>query len=217
MSPGCRVPVRALLAVKRTLDVVGSAMLLVVLLPLLAAIGTLVKATSPGEVVFRQKRAGRGGRPFTIYKFRTMVQDAPRSALGTYCYRDDPRITRAGRLLRKTSLDELPQLWNVLRGDMSFVGPRPDLLHHVERYTPAQRRRLEMRPGITGWAQVRGRNAIPWDRRIELDLEYIDAWSLARDLHVVLRTIVVVATREGGELPKRLGDAPWHESDRKAS
>ena len=217
MSERASAAPRLELAVKRAIDVVGSGALLVALSPLLVAIGALVKATSPGEILFRQRRAGRGGRPFTIYKFRTMVQDAPRSSLGTYCYRDDPRITRAGRALRKTSLDELPQLWNVLKGDMSFVGPRPDLLHHVERYTPAQRRRLSMRPGITGWAQVRGRNSIPWERRIELDLEYIDGWSLARDLRVVLRTVVVVVTREGGELPKRLGEGPWRESGRRAS
>ena len=217
MSEPASLRLRAQLAVKRALDVVGSGALLVALSPLLAAIGAVVKMTSPGEVVFRQQRAGLGGRTFTICKFRTMVQDAPRSSLGTYCYRDDPRITRAGRILRRTSLDELPQLWNVLKGDMSFVGPRPDLLHHVERYTPTQRRRLSMRPGITGWAQVQGRNAIPWERRIELDLEYIDGWSLARDLRVVLRTVVVVLTREGGELPKRLGERAWHESERRAS
>ncbi len=180
------------------------------------AIGALVKATSPGEAVFRQRRAGRGARPFTIYKFRTMVRDAPVSPLGTYCYRDDPRITAVGKALRATSLDELPQLVNVLKGDMSFVGPRPDLPHHVARYTPAQRRRLEMRPGITGWAQVNGRNSIPWAERIALDVEYVDGWSLRRDLEVVLRTIAVVLSGRGAALPKRLAEEPGRDGEGRA-
>lgn len=174
--------------------------------PLLLAIGIAVRATSPGEAIFRQRRIGKGGRPFTIYKFRTMVRDAPRSSLGTTCYEDDPRITRLGKVLRASSLDELPQLANVLRGDMSFVGPRPDLPHHVERYREDQRRRLRMRPGITGWAQVNGRNGISWEERIALDLEYVEGWSLRRDLGVLLRTVRVVATRKGVTLPKKLGE-----------
>jgi lipopolysaccharide/colanic/teichoic acid biosynthesis glycosyltransferase len=168
-----------------------------------------VKATSPGEVIFRQRRAGKDGRPFTILKFRTMVADAPRSPLGTYCYADDPRVTPAGRRLRATSLDELPQLVNVLRGEMSFVGPRPDLPHHVERYTATQRRRLGVRPGITGWAQVNGRNAIGWEERIALDLEYLDGWSLGRDLRVIWKTIGVVLSRKGTRLPRKLGEVAW--------
>jgi lipopolysaccharide/colanic/teichoic acid biosynthesis glycosyltransferase len=191
-------------AVKRIVDAAGAAVLLVVLSPLLLAIGLAVKASSPGEVIFHQRRVGRGGRVFTIYKFRTMVRDAPRSPLGTYCYADDPRVTPLGRLLRATSLDELPQLVNVLAGDMSFVGPRPDLPQHVERYSAAQRRRLDVRPGITGWAQVNGRNGIPWEERIALDLDYLDRWSLALDARVVARTIAVVATRRGAALPRRL-------------
>ncbi len=199
---------RAERAVKRAVDAGAAAALLVVLSPLMAVVALAVRATSPGEAVFRQRRVGRGGRPFTMYKFRTMVRDAPASALGSYCYADDPRITRLGRLLRATSLDELPQLVNVLRGDMSFVGPRPDLPHHVERYTPAQRRRLEVRPGITGWAQVNGRNGIPWEDRIALDLEYLERWSLGLDLAVLARTVAVVATRRGTALPKRLKESP---------
>ncbi len=174
----------------------------------------MVKASSPGEVLFRQRRVGKDGRVFTILKFRTMVRDAPRSPLGTYCYADDPRITTAGRILRRTSLDELPQLWNVLRGDMSFVGPRPDLPHHVERYTPAQRRRLAVRPGITGWAQVNGRNVLPWSARIALDLEYLDGWTLRRDLRIVWRTIGVVLSRRGASLPGRLGEGTGWERTR---
>jgi lipopolysaccharide/colanic/teichoic acid biosynthesis glycosyltransferase len=184
-----------------------AAALLVLLSPLLLLLAMAVRATSSGDVVFRQRRAGRKGVPFTILKFRTMVRDAPSSPLGTYCYADDPRITPVGRWLRRTSLDELPQLWNVLRGDMSFVGPRPDLPHHVERYAPAQRGRLRVRPGMTGWAQVNGRNGLSWDQRIALDLEYLDGWSLARDLRIAWRTLGVVLSRRGTSLPAALGPA----------
>ena len=197
------------LAAKRAVDVAGASVLLVALAPVLAVIAVAVRATSPGEALFRQARIGKDGRPFTILKFRTMVKDAPRSSLGTYCYADDPRITRVGRVLRATSLDELPQLVNVLRGDMSFVGPRPDLPHHVERYTPEQRRRLAMRPGITGWAQVNGRNSIPWERRIELDNEYVSRWWLGLDAIVVARTIGVLLSRRGVQLPAKVGEGKW--------
>jgi lipopolysaccharide/colanic/teichoic acid biosynthesis glycosyltransferase len=197
------------LAAKRAVDVAGASVLLVALAPVMAVIAVAVRATSPGEALFRQARIGKDGRPFTILKFRTMVKDAPRSSLGTYCYADDPRITRVGRLLRATSLDELPQLVNVLRGDMSFVGPRPDLPHHVERYTPEQRRRLAMRPGITGWAQVNGRNSIPWERRIELDNEYVSRWWLGLDAIVVARTVVVLLSRRGVQLPAKVGEGKW--------
>ncbi len=196
------------LAVKRAADVTVSALLLAALSPVLAAVAVAVKLDSPGEIVFRQRRAGRDGRLFTILKFRTMVKDAPSSPLGTYCYADDPRITRVGLLLRATSLDELPQLWNVLRGDMSLVGPRPDLPHHVDRYAPAQRRRLEVRPGITGWAQVNGRNDIGWDERIALDVEYVARWSLRLDARIVARTVGVVMTRRGHALPRNLRAGP---------
>jgi lipopolysaccharide/colanic/teichoic acid biosynthesis glycosyltransferase len=178
--------------------------LLLGLAPLLAVLAAAVKATSPGDVLFRQRRIGKDGRPFTILKLRTMVRDAPRSPLGSYCLPDDPRITPLGRILRRTSLDELPQLVNVLRGDMSFVGPRPDLPHHVERYSPAQRRRLVVRPGITGWAQVNGRNSLPWADRIALDLAYLDGWTLGRDVRIVWRTIGVVLSRRGTSLPARV-------------
>ncbi len=202
-----RAPLRARLFVKRAIDVGAASLLLVALAPLMAAIAVAVRATSKGEALFRQARVGRGGRTFTIYKFRTMARDAPGSPLGSYCYADDPRITRVGRVLRAASLDELPQLFNVLRGDMSFIGPRPDLPHHVERYTALQRGRLRMRPGISGWAQVHGRNDIPWERRIELDLEYVERWSLLRDVTIAARTVAVVLTRRGVQLPKKVGGA----------
>ena len=203
-------------AAKRAVDVAGASVLLVALAPAMAAIAAAVRATSPGEALFRQERVGKDGRPFTILKFRTMVKDAPRSALGTYCYADDPRITRVGRVLRATSLDELPQLVNVLRGDMSFVGPRPDLPHHVARYSPEQRRRLAMRPGITGWAQVNGRNSIPWERRIELDVEYVSRWWLGLDAIVVARTIGVLLSRRGVQLPAKVGEGRWDTTKKKA-
>ncbi len=173
--------------------------------PILLLAAIAVRVSSPGEIVFRQRRIGRGGVPFTILKFRSMVQDAPRSPLGSYCYADDPRITPVGRWLRRTSLDELPQLVNVLRGEMSFVGPRPDLPHHVERYSAAQRARLRVRPGITGWAQVNGRNGLSWEERIALDLEYLDGWWLGRDLWIAWRTVGAVLGRRGVSLPRTLG------------
>jgi lipopolysaccharide/colanic/teichoic acid biosynthesis glycosyltransferase len=193
------------LGVKRGIDIVLSAALLVPLLPVMIVIGLAVKATSPGEIIFTQRRAGKNGRPFTIYKFRTMTHGPP-SAPTTRVYEDDPRITRVGKLLRRTGLDELPQIVNVLLGDMSFVGPRPDLPHHVVRYTLAQRRRLEVRPGITGWAQVAGRNALSWDERIALDAEYLRDWSLRRDIAVIVKTVGVVLSGKGAALPKGGGD-----------
>ena len=188
---------RAEVAAKRAFDVLLAGVLLILLLPLLAMIAIVVKATSPGEVIFRQERVGREGGPFVIYKFRTMALHVPRSALGSYAYRDDPLITRVGRLLRRTSLDELPQLINVLKGDMSIVGPRPDLPHHVDKYTAFQRRRLQVRPGMTGWAQVSGRNELSWEARIKLDVEYIEQWSLFLDLSVLLKTFGAVLSAKG--------------------
>ena len=188
------------------MDVMASGMALLLLSPMMAVIAVAVRVTSPGEIIFKQTRGGMGGRPFTIYKFRSMTRDAPASGPGSYVSGADPRITRVGRVLRRTSLDELPQLLNILKGDMSIVGPRPDLPHHVEKYTPLQRRRLEVRPGITGWAQVCGRNQLSWDERITLDVEYVQHWSLLRDLDVIRRTIVVVLTGRGAALPMKVGD-----------
>lgn len=143
-------------------------------------------------MLFRQERIGEHGRPFTILKYRTMIPDAEVRGAGLATYRGDPRITRVGKLLRQTSLDELPQLLNVLRGDMSLVGPRPTVRSQVERYTPRQLRRLSVLPGIAGWAQVNGRNSIPWSRRIELDIWYVDHHSIRLDLAIILRTARIV-------------------------
>ncbi len=183
--------------VKRAVDVVAAAAGLVVTAPSLAAIAVAIRLETPGPIVLRQPRVGRDGREFGMFKFRTMVVNAHTMGPGWLVSAGDPRITRVGRFLRKWSLDELPQLVNVLRGDMSIVGPRPTLRYQVEQYTPFQRRRLEVRPGITGWAQVRGRNELSWPERIELDVWYVDNRSLRLDAEILARTVPVLlrATR----------------------
>ncbi len=172
----------------RPLDVVGSAVLLALTSPLVGAAALAVKLEDGGPVLYRQERVGLRGREFMLFKLRTMVVGAERIGAGYAVDAGDPRITRAGRVLRRLSIDELPQLWNVLIGDMALVGPRPTLAYQVERYTPRQRRRLEVKPGITGWAQVNGRTALPWDDRIELDVWYVEHRSLWLDLKILART-----------------------------
>ena len=174
--------------VKRLVDIGGAlAGLLIAALPM-AVIAGLVRRSMGRPVFFRQVRPGRGGRPFTLVKFRTMrAGDGP----------DSERVTRLGRFLRRTSLDELPELWNVLRGDMSLVGPRPLLVEYLDRYTPREARRHDVRPGLTGLAQVAGRNAVSWDDRVELDVRYVETHSLGLDLRILGRTVLVVLRREG--------------------
>ncbi|MBD0349108.1 MAG: sugar transferase [Thermoleophilia bacterium] len=181
--------------VKRVADRALAAAGLVVVSPLLVGISVWVLLESGRPVFFLQPRAGKDGRPFHMLKFRTMLPNAVELGreLGLSddpfgVIPDDPRITRSGRWLRRTSLDELPQLWNVLRGEMSLVGPRPDLLEQVANYTPADRRRLAVLPGITGWAQIQGRDEIPWDERFRLDAWYVENWSLALDARILART-----------------------------
>src|SRR5207245_7839728 len=147
-----------------------------------------VKLEGGGPVLYRQDRVGKDGVGFELLKLRTMVVGAEQQGAGFAVDRGDPRITRVGRVLRRLSLDELPQLWNVLRGDMSLIGPRPTLRYQVERYTPRQARRLEVKPGITGWAQIHGRAKLPWDERIELDVWYVEHRSPRTDLLILLRT-----------------------------
>ena len=171
-------------AVDATLAGVG----LVVASPFLAAAAAAVKLGDHGPVLFRQERVGKDGVPFELLKLRTMVVGAETKGAGYAVDRGDARITRVGGLLRRLSLDELPQLWNVVRGDMSLIGPRPTLAYQVERYTDRQRRRLEVKPGLTGWAQIHGRAALPWDERIELDVWYVEHRSPAVDLRILLRT-----------------------------
>ncbi len=156
--------------------------------PLLGLAALAVKLEDGGPVFYRQLRVGKDGRDFELLKLRTMVVEAEQQGAGYAVDRDDPRITRAGRVLRRLSIDELPQLWNVLRGEMSLVGPRPTLRYQVDRYDERQRHRLDAKPGLTGWAQVNGRAALPWDERIELDLWYIEHRSTWVDLKILART-----------------------------
>lgn len=185
------------LAVKNVCDRVLSALMLSLFAPMLLGITLAVIFQSGWPAIFVQSRVGLNGRTFKVYKFRTMVQGAAEKGLMTTVAESDDRITRVGTFLRKWSLDELPQLVNVLKGDMSLVGPRPTLEYQVNQYTPGQRRRLEMKPGITGWAQVNGRNALPWARRIELDIWYVDHFTLWIDVKIMFRTIGVFVRREG--------------------
>jgi lipopolysaccharide/colanic/teichoic acid biosynthesis glycosyltransferase len=181
----------------RALDVALAALLLAVTAPLLALAALAIRLESRGPVFYRQLRVGRDGRPFELWKLRTMVPGAESMGAGVYVLEGDPRITRTGRLLRRFSLDELPNLVNVLRGEMAIVGPRPTVQEQVDRYTDRQRRRLEVRPGITGWAQINGRTSLPWPERIELDVWYVEHRSLRLDLRILARTARMLATGHG--------------------
>ena len=181
----------------RALDILIAAVALIVLSPFLLAAAIAIRLGSPGPVFYRQRRVGRGGREFEMLKLRTMVQGSDPVGVGTIVTRDDPRVTRAGRFLRRTSLDEVPNLFNVLRGEMAIVGPRPTIQAQVVDYTPRQHRRHEVLPGITGWAQVQGRAGIPWEERIELDVWYVDHRSLALDLRILAKTAWLVLTGHG--------------------
>jgi lipopolysaccharide/colanic/teichoic acid biosynthesis glycosyltransferase len=174
--------------VNRATDVALAGLGLALTSPLLAAAAVAIKLEDGGPVLFRQTRVGKDGEDFELVKLRTMKIGAEHMGAGYAVDRGDPRITRVGRFLRRTSVDELPQLWNVLRGEMSVIGPRPTLRYQVERYSERQRRRLEVRPGLTGWAQVNGRATLSWDDRIELDVWYVDHRSVLVDLKILLRT-----------------------------
>jgi lipopolysaccharide/colanic/teichoic acid biosynthesis glycosyltransferase len=181
----------------RSLDIVVASAALLVLSPLLALAALLIKLESRGAVFYRQRRVGRGGRPFEMWKLRTMVPGAETMGAGLYVLEGDSRITRVGRRLRRFSLDELPNLVNVVRGEMAIVGPRPTVQQQVDRYTERQRRRLEVKPGITGWAQVNGRATLPWPERIELDVWYVEHRSLVLDLRILARTARMLASGQG--------------------
>jgi lipopolysaccharide/colanic/teichoic acid biosynthesis glycosyltransferase len=174
--------------VSRALDAAGAALGLAITSPLLALAAIAIKLDDGGPVLYRQRRVGHNRREFDLLKLRTMVVGAESQGAGWGVNKGDPRITRAGRILRRLSLDELPQLWNVLRGEMSLIGPRPTLAYQVVRYTPHQRRRLEVKPGLTGWAQIHGRAKLSWDDRIELDVWYVDNRSPWVDLKILART-----------------------------
>jgi lipopolysaccharide/colanic/teichoic acid biosynthesis glycosyltransferase len=180
---------------KRALDIVVSATGLIVLAPVLAVVAAAVKIKLGSPVLFLQMRPGRGGRPFTLVKFRTMSQSRPGE--GSSHEDDEARLSTFGNWLRRTSLDELPELWNVLKGEMSLVGPRPLLLEYCERYSPEQARRHEVRPGITGWAQIHGRNDTTWEERLARDVWYVDHRNLLLDLRILIRTVRMVIRGEG--------------------
>ena len=183
--------------IKRAIDLSIAFPLVVLTAPLVALLALAVRLESPGDPIYRQTRVGRHGDLFEIYKLRTMVHGAELTGAGLAVAAGDPRITRLGTLLRRYSLDELPNLWNVLRGEMSIVGPRPTLKAQVDEYTERQRGRLAVKPGITGWAQINGRASLPWPERIELDLWYVEHRSVALDLRILARTLGQVASGHG--------------------
>ncbi|MDW8038420.1 MAG: sugar transferase [Thermoguttaceae bacterium] len=185
---------RIQLGLKRLMDLVGAAVLLVLLAPLMGVIAVVIWVTMGRPILFRQQRPGLYGRPFLIYKFRTMTMEQDKEG---NLLPDSERLTRFGRWLRSTSLDELPELWNVLKGQMSLVGPRPLLMEYLDYYTPEQARRHEVKPGITGWAQIHGRNALSWEEKFQLDLWYVDNWSLWLDVKILLATVWKVFKQEG--------------------
>jgi len=182
--------------IKRAVDVVGAAAGLALAAPILALAACAIKREDGGPVLFRQMRLGRGQKPFEILKLRTMTVDAEKLRSDGVVEDGDPRITRIGNLLRRTAVDELPQLWHVLRGEMSLVGPRPVPPAHLERYDERQRRRLEVKPGLTGWAQIHGRASLPWPERLELDVWYVEHQSLALDARILARTAGVLLRRD---------------------
>jgi lipopolysaccharide/colanic/teichoic acid biosynthesis glycosyltransferase len=182
---------------KRAVDIAGATVGLAVSAPLIAAAAVMIKREDGGSVFFRQERVGEGGRTFRVLKLRTMVENAEGKGAGYAVDAGDPRILRVGDLLRRTSIDELPQFWNVLKGDMSLVGPRPTLQYQVEQYDDRQRRRLDVKPGVTGWAQVNGRASVPWPERIEMDVWYVEHQSLRLDAEIVARTVATLVSRDG--------------------
>jgi lipopolysaccharide/colanic/teichoic acid biosynthesis glycosyltransferase len=183
--------------VSRALDVAIASLGLALSSPLLALAALAIRLESPGPVFYRQRRVGKDGSAFDLWKLRTMVPGAEAIGAGIYVLEGDPRITRVGRLLRRYSLDELPDLVNVLRGELAIVGPRPTVQEQVDRYTERQRRRLEVKPGITGWAQINGRTSLPWPDRIELDVWYVEHRSLWLDLRILARTARMLASGRG--------------------
>lgn len=182
--------------IKRLIDLVVGFCLAVALSPIMLLIGIMIKMTSKGKVIFRQERIGKSGSRFMLYKFRTMREGAEHESLGRYIAKSDVELTTIGKHLRRWALDELPQLWNVLKGDMSIVGPRPALPYQVEKYDERQRKRLHVKPGLTGWAQVNGRNKLTWPERIEYDIWYVENWSLWLDFKIMLMTIPALLKKE---------------------
>lgn len=198
--------------VKRLFDIVVSLALLLLIWPGLLIIAALIRLESPGNAIFRQRRAGYKGQPFTLYKFRTMLRGVESYGVSPQSG-EDPRLTRIGKFLRETSLDELPQLWNVLNGSMSLVGPRPLYERQAIQWNVRQRRRLDVRPGITGWAQVKGRGEIPLEEKIELDIYYLEHRSLLLDLKIIAYTVLQSIGKGQGIYEKRYSLTADKESD----
>jgi lipopolysaccharide/colanic/teichoic acid biosynthesis glycosyltransferase len=192
---------------KRALDLVIALPATIITAPVIAVLALAVRLETPGRPIYTQTRAGKHGQPFQIYKLRTMVKGAEFTGAGLAIQEGDDRITWVGKFLRRYSLDELPNLWNVIRGEMAIVGPRPTLPVQVEQYTERQRGRLAVKPGLTGWAQVNGRASLPWTERIELDLWYVEHRTLALDLRIIGRTMAMVLTGQGLYKGERGG---WH-------
>lgn len=187
---------------KRTLDFIIAGIALIVLLPFLLITAILIKIDSKGPVIFKQERLGKNGVPFKIWKFRSMCVGAEKQGTGVYSYKGDARITKVGKIIRATSIDELPQLVNILKGDMALIGPRPALTYHpwpYEQYTEHQKHMFDVLPGVTGWAQVNGRKEVPWPERIELNVWYAKHMSLWLDLKIFFMTIFKVATNANNE------------------
>ena len=180
--------------IKRLCDFFAALIGLLILAPVLAVIACAIYIRMGSPIMFKQPRPGKNGEIFTFYKFRTMTDERDRTGK---LLPDDKRLTAIGQFIRKTSLDEFPQLWNVLKGDMSLVGPRPLLVAYLDRYTPQQARRHEVKPGITGWAQISGRNTISWEEKFKLDVWYVDNWSLWLDIKILFNTFIKVIKKEG--------------------
>ncbi|RJP27685.1 MAG: sugar transferase [Candidatus Omnitrophota bacterium] len=192
--------------IKRVLDIIISVLLLgfTSLIFIVASIG--VKLASKGPILFKQERIGLQGKPFEIYKFRTMLVNTEERTLGRYISKEEEAITAIGKFLRRWAIDELPQLWNVIKGDMSLVGPRPTLKYQVDKYDDHQWKRLNVKPGITGWAQVNGRNLLSWPDRIEQDIWYVDNWSLFLDIKIMLMTIPALLRKDFAFAEENVGD-----------
>lgn len=188
--------------IKRYLDIVLASVALALAWPIMAITALAIKLDSPGPVIFKQKRLGYHGREFDFYKFRSMVVNAEHTGSGVYSDKNDARVTRVGRIIRATSIDELPQLVNILRGNMSCIGPRPPLTYHpwpIEKYTASQKRMFDVRPGVTGWAQVHGRKDVEWHKRIRMNVWYVDHCSLRLDIIIFFMTIYKVLTNADNE------------------
>lgn len=190
------------IGIKRFIDTVIALLALFCLSPFLLLTAIAIKLESSGSIIFRQERLGRYGKPFWIYKFRSMYVGAEKQGTGVYSYKGDARITKVGKIIRATSIDELPQLWNIIKGDMALIGPRPALTYHpwfFDQYTDEQKHMFDVRPGVTGWAQVNGRKEVPWLERIELNCEYVRRVSFAFDVKIFFMTIFKVLTNANNE------------------